>query len=52
MKIEAPDPNHVNSVIDITMGANGHLMNMHVTNSAKWLANSCGDVKPDTGKKE
>jgi uncharacterized protein DUF3617 len=51
MKIEAPDSSHVNSVIDISMGANGHVMNMHVTTSAKWLANSCGDVKPDTGKK-
>jgi hypothetical protein len=52
MKIEAPDSAHVNSLIDITMGANGHVMNMKVTNTAKWLANSCGDVKPDTGKKE
>jgi hypothetical protein len=52
MKIEAPDSSHVNSVIDISMGANGHVMNMHITTSAKWLSNSCGDVKPDTGKKD
>jgi len=50
MKIEAPDPLHVNSLINFTMGANGHEMNMKVTNSAKWLSNSCGDVKPNTGK--
>jgi hypothetical protein len=41
----------VNAQIDITMGANGRVMNMKVSTSAKWLANSCGDVKPDTGKK-
>ncbi|HTB14278.1 MAG TPA: DUF3617 domain-containing protein [Bryobacteraceae bacterium] len=52
MKIEAPDSSHVNSLINITMGANGNVMNMKVTNSAKWLSNSCGDVKPDSGKKE
>jgi hypothetical protein len=52
MKIEAPDSSHVNSLINITMGANGHVMTMKVTNSAKWLSNSCGDVKPDMGKKE
>jgi hypothetical protein len=52
MKIEAPDATHVNSLINITMSANGNVMTMKVTNSAKWLSNSCGDVKPDSGKKE
>ena len=52
MKIEAPDSSHVNALIDITMGSNGRVMNMKVTTSAKWLSNSCGDVKPDSGKKE
>jgi hypothetical protein len=51
MKIEAPDSSHVNSLINITMGANGHEMTMKITNTAKWLSNSCGDVKPDTGRK-
>ena len=52
LKIEAPDSSHVNAVIDMTMGASGRAMTMHVTTSAKWLSNSCGDVKPDSGKKE
>jgi hypothetical protein len=51
IKIEAPDTTHVNAVIDIAMGMNGRVMNMHVTTSAKWLGNSCGDVKPDTKQK-
>lgn len=51
IKIEAPDTSHVNAQIDITMGSNGHVMNMKVSTSAKWLANACGDVKPDNGKK-
>ena len=52
MKIEASDSSHVNSLINITMNANGREMTMKITNTAKWLSNSCGDVKPDTGKKE
>jgi hypothetical protein len=48
IKIEAPDPSHVNSLVELNMGA----MNIKVTNTAKWLGNACGDVKPDTGKKE
>jgi hypothetical protein len=52
MKIEAPDSSHVNSLINITMGVNGREMTMKITNTAKWLSNSCGDVKPDTGRKD
>jgi hypothetical protein len=51
MKIEAPDSSHVNSLINITMGVNGREMSMKITNTAKWLSNSCGDVKPETGRK-
>jgi hypothetical protein len=51
-KIQAIDSNHVNSVIEINMSANGHAMNMKVTNTGKWLGTACGDVKPNSGKKE
>jgi hypothetical protein len=50
VKIDAPDPAHVNAHIEITMGSSGRVMNMKVDTSAKWLGNSCGDVKPDTPK--
>jgi hypothetical protein len=47
IRIEATDSTHVNSLVDLNMGA----MHIKVTNTAKWLSNSCGDVKPDSGKK-
>ena len=50
MKVEALDSSHVNAVIDIAMGSGDRVMNMHVTASAKWLSNSCGDVKPNSAK--
>ena len=46
LKIDVPDSSHVNGLIEMTMGANGRVMNMKVTTTAKWLGNSCGDVKP------
>ena len=46
--VEAKDPEHVNGLVLMHMGANGHNMDMKVTITAKWLSMSCGDVKPDT----
>jgi hypothetical protein len=46
--IEAKDPEHVNGLVIMHMGANGRNMDMKVTINAKWLSSSCGDVKPDT----
>jgi hypothetical protein len=45
--IEAKDPEHVNGLVLMHMGANGRNMDMKVTITAKWLSSSCGDVKPD-----
>jgi hypothetical protein len=50
IKIDAPDSSHVNGHVAITMGANGRVMNMKVETAAKWLSNSCGDVKPESSK--
>jgi hypothetical protein len=53
MKIEAVDSSHVNSLIVIKMNSsNGRNMDMKITNSAKWLATDCGNVKPASDKKE
>jgi hypothetical protein len=51
MKIEAADATHVNGLVLINMNAGGRVMDMKVTTSAKWLSDSCGDVKPN-GKQE
>lgn len=51
MKIEALDSTHVNTLVLINMTVNNRPMNMKVSSTAKWLGMSCGNVKPETGKK-
>jgi Protein of unknown function (DUF3617) len=46
--VEAKDPEHVNGLVLMHVGNNGHNMDVKVTINAKWLSSSCGDVKPDS----
>ncbi len=50
MKVEAVDSSHVNALIQMTMGAQGHVMNMKVTTNARRLGDDCGNVKPNGSK--
>ncbi len=46
--VEAKDPEHVNGLVLMHVGANGRNMDMKITITAKWISSSCGDVKPDS----
>ena len=44
--VAAKDPEHVNGLVVMHVGNNGHNMDMKITITAKWISSSCGDVKP------
>jgi hypothetical protein len=50
LKVEAIDSTHVKAHVEVVIGSGARAMNMKVDTSAKWLSNSCGDVKPNSAK--